>query len=490
MIKPEGRSLHIWLPGLVLIIGLLCTAIIDHQVDRSLSQQRMALLESHHQHYTDVVQQAIQSRVHTLDLMAAGLGASDDPQTSFQTQADRLLRRLPDVINLDRIVQVNDGERKRMEQQLSSASGQSITFGDWQSSGDTRPSNTQPRYQVVTQVAGRGKNSVSLGLVAPSVPHWRQPMDSAQQHDKVSATAQTQIQRNGENQSAVRLFRAVDDGAPAGERALISLAFSPDALLHEALPNRTAPGLQVTVFDLDQHLKTPLYATPSLIQPQHPQALRSAISLADREWILTTTPDANFADESRQRIQQVVWLVGVLTSIGAALLTLWLSRRVKRASEEQERLSQTLQAEEQIVENARIEKTALKQALQDSEQRSRDLVAIAGGCVAELDEQGRIGFISAQTVDLLNRPPADLQNQLLTDLMLDEDRPRFEQGLTASREERQVVRLDLQMLDSDDRTVPVTARIKPVVDTLTGCSGFRLSLHARPAMPEEPGTPA
>lgn len=490
MTQPQGRSLHIWLPGLVLIIGLLCTALINHQVSNGLTAQRTVLLESYHQHFTDSAQQAIEERVQALDLIAGSLGTSQAPQQTFQAQAENLLRRLPDVINLDRIERVGDDQRATMEQQLSRDSGQAITFGEWQSSGNTRPAGNQPNYQVITQVAGRGGDKISLGLVAPSVPHWRQPMDSALQHDKVSATAQTQIQRNGNSQNAVRLFRSVQNGAPAAEDALISLAFSPDELLREALPNRIDPALQVTVFDLDQHLKTPLFATEPLLQPQSPQALRSAVSLADREWILTTVPDASFADGPRQRIQQVIWLVGLLITIGAALLTLWLCRRTKAAREEQWRLAQSLQAEEQVLENARIEKTALKQALQDSEQRSRDLVSIAGGCVAELDEQGRIGFISAQTVDLLGLPPADLENRLLADLVLAEDRPRFEQSLTAARQERQVIRLDLLMIGDDSQGVPVTARIKPVVDTLTGCSGFRLSLHARPAMPEESSVPS
>ncbi|BES73724.1 hypothetical protein RE428_47420 [Marinobacter nanhaiticus D15-8W] len=489
MTQPQGRSLHIWLPGLVLIIGLLCTALINHQVGKGLTAQRAALLESYHQHFTDTVQQAIQARVQALDLIAGSLSASRAPQQAFQAQAESLLRRLPDVINLDRIERVTHDQRPSMEQQLSRSGGQPISFGEWQSSGDTRPAGTQQDYQVVTQVAGRGDDKISLGLVAPSVPHWRQPMDTALQHAKVSATAQTQIQRNGSSQSAVRLFRLVEDGSSDGERALISLAFSPDELLREALPNRIDPGLQVTVFDLDQHLKTPLFATDPLQQPLRPQALRSAISLADREWILTTIPDAGFADEPRERTQQVIWLVGLLSTLGTALLTLWLCRRTKAAREGQWRLEQALQAEEQVLENARIEKTALKQALQDSEQRSRDLVAIAGGCIAELDEQGRIGFISAQTVDLLGVPPAELENRLLADLVVAEDQPRFEQSLTAARQERQVTRLDLQMVDGADRTVPVTARIKPVIDTLTGCAGFRLSLHARPAMPEETAAP-
>ncbi|WP_148864640.1 CHASE domain-containing protein [Marinobacter fonticola] len=489
MTMPEGRSLHIWLPGLVLIIGLLCTVAVNHQIDKGLSTLRTALLESHHQHFTDTVQQALTSRVFALDLIAGSLGAGDRSANIFERQSENLLRRLPDVLNLDRIVRVTDAQRETMEQRLSRENGQNITFGEWQSSGNTRPAGQQAEYQVVSQVAGRDSSKISLGLVAPSVPHWRQPMDSALQHNKVSATAQTQIQRNGRSQSAVRLFRAVENGAPAGARTLISLAFSPDMLLQEALPNRINPRLQVTVFDLDQHLKTPLFATDPVNQPQRPQALRSAIGLADREWILTTLPDAGFADGIRQHIQQVVWLVGLLTTLAAALIALWLCRRVTVARAEQSRLGTALQTEEQRLENARIEKTALKQALQDSEQRSRDLVAIAGGCIAELDEEGCIGFISAQTVELLGRAPADLHRLPITDLVPDDDKSRFDQGLTASRQERQVIRLDLHMLNSGGEAVPVTVRVKPVVDTLTGCAGFRLSLHARPGMPEEPSGP-
>ncbi|WP_203142161.1 PAS domain S-box protein [Marinobacter mangrovi] len=479
MERPAGRGMHIWLPLVVLVVGILCTGTVDHWTSKSLDKQTRSLLESQHAHFTDLVQQAINVRIQTLDVLARTLSGHSDHSRIFQYQTEAVLRRLPDVIDLDRIITISDDERRVVERNLSDIGGQYITLGEWQESGITRVAPHQPSYQVVIQVADRHPPSAILGLVAPSVPHWRQPIETALQHDKVSATAQTRIQRNGSSQVGVRLFRALEDGS------LVSLTFSPDQLLKEALPAQMSPALQVTVFDLDQHLKTPLFATDRLEQPRMAWALRSAISLADREWILTTIPDKHYMGAPVERISQIVWLVGAAASLAAAVLVWLLCLRLARDRRDHAFVTRALDIESQALENNRIEKHALKQALQNSEQRSRDLVEIAGSCIAEMDEEGRIGFISAMAVDFLGRPPAELEHHPFSNYVMPEDRERFKQGLTASRQQRRLVRMDLLLQNSDSVGIPVTLRLKPVVDTLTGCAGFRLSIQARPGQPEE-----
>ncbi len=475
MDRPSGRSRSIWPPVIVLLIGLLGTGAVDHWVSKSLDKQTRALIDAHHAQFTDLVQQSINMRLQALDVLARTLAGADHPDDVFQRQASGLLRRMPDIVNVDRIVRISDAQRELVEQQLSQRSGQFITLGQWQESGSVSTAARQDQYWVVMQAAQRQGVAASLGLVAPSVPHWRQPIDTALSHDKVSATAQTHLRRNGTSEFAVRLFRSLDDGS------LVSLAFSPDQLLREALPARMSPALQVTVFDLDQHLKSPLFATDRLEQPRMAWALRSAISLADREWILTTIPDKHFMSAPAERIGQIIWLVGLAASLLAAIVIWLLAQRLNREQIAHATAQRLLDAENQMLENARIEKSALKNALQDSEQRSRDLVEIAGSTTAELDEQGRIGFISAQVVDLLGVPPARLHNRSLRDLVAANDRTRYDQCLSAARTEKRVERIDLNLHLDEQSPVPATLRIKPVVDTLTGCSGFRLSLQARSA---------
>lgn len=476
--------MHVWLPAAVLLVGLLCTFTVDRLVTRTLIRQNQTLLETHHQHFTDLVQSAINTRIQAVDLIAAGLSGDEHPASRFEPQSRRLLSYLPDVFSLDYLTRVTDDERAVVERELSDQSGQFIQFGQWQGSGNTLLAPTAPDYLVITRVEDRRQSNVSLGLVATSVPHWRQPIETALQQEKVSATAQTHIQRNGNSQLAVRLFKGLSNGT------LVSLAFAPDSLLKFALPGQINPALQITVFDLDQHLKSPLFATAPLIEPNYPRALRSAISVADREWILTTLPDRHFMDGFRERAKQIIWLAGLITTVLSALLTWWLCRRLRNSQTNEHRQERAIDGFEQVLENNRIEKAALTRALQDSEQRSRDLVAIAGSVVAELDESGRIGFISAQTVDLLGLPPADMQDHLLTEFVLAAERDRFQQGMKAARQERNVVRIDLQMQGANDQPIPVTVRLKPVVDMLTGCAGFRVTLQSRPAMPEDRQTAA
>ena len=123
-----------------------------------------------------------------------------------------------------------------------------------------------------------------------------------------------------------------------------------------------------------------------------------------------------------------------------------------------------------------VEKNVLRQALNDSESRSRDLVALSGAIVSELDEQGQIGFVSAQVADVLGLAPSDLVNRPFSELVAEPDRARFDQCLAAARQETALARVDVNLLHrSAERTVPAVVRVMVLKDPIHGVTGFRLS---------------
>lgn len=486
MTPPTGRRILVWLPAAVLLAGLLITGLVSRLVKQQLDTNSIALFEDQHLELAEEIQSAINDRLNLLSMVASAMQPGVNRSQMFNQQSSLLLRRFPDVLTLDRIATVPAAERGFVEQQLSSETGQYITFGDWRADGQTVTAATDDQYQTVVQVADRMQTAITLGLVATSVPHWRQPIQTALQHEKTSATAQTHLQRNGAQQTGIRLFRVCPQTTPDQPREIISLALSPHILIHDIVPGNISDDMQATVFDLDQHLKSPLFASSKIEQPLPGLAIRSALSVADREWILTTIPNSDLIYGESRRTRELIWLIGTAGSLLMAALAWWLGKRIRFEMAARAEVRKHLSTARRTNENARIEKDALKRALNDSEQRSRDLVELAGGFIADLDETGRIGYISPQILSLIGQPPGDLAQHPITDFVVPEDQERLKQAMAECRRGKQLTRIDLIMQHTDDYPVPVTLRIKTLIDTLNGYAGFRLSGISRPGQPEEP----
>ncbi|MGP4845311.1 hypothetical protein ACTXGQ_14330 [Marinobacter sp. 1Y8] len=485
MTPPTGRRILVWLPAAVLIAGLLTTGLVSRLVKQQLDTNSIALFEDQHLELAEEIQSAINERLNLLNMVASAMQPGVNRQKMFNQQSGLLLRRFPDVLTLDRIATVPAAERGFVEQQLSSESGQYITFGDWRADGQTVTAATDNQYQAVVQVAERMPTAITLGLVVTSVPHWRQPLETALLNEKTSATAQTDLQRNGAQQTGIRLFRACPQITPDQPRELISVALSPHILIRDIVPGNIRDDMQATVFDLDQHLKLPLFASPKIDQPLPGLTIRSALSVADREWILTTIPNSNLIYGESRRTRELIWLIGAAGSLLMAALVWWLGKRIRFEMAARAEVRKHLSTARRTNENGRIEKDALKRALNDSEQRSRDLVELAGGFIADLDEAGRIGYISPQILALIGQPPGSLTQLLMTDIVVEEDQGRLTQAMAGCRRSQQLTRIDLILQHTDDYPVPVTLRIKLLIDTLNGYTGFRLSGISRPGQPEE-----
>ncbi len=183
-----------------------------------------------------------------------------------------------------------------------------------------------------------------------------------------------------------------------------------------------------------------------------------------------------------QQSARLAWAYGALISGFAAFVCALVTFRWHRQTEVSVGILKELRAQHQQLNNIQTEKQILRQALDDSEQRSRDLVSLSGGIICELDEQGRAGFVSAGATDLLGFALSDLAGVTLESLISETDRDAFGKTLTAARQERQLQRTDLNLVNADQRPVPATLRVLVLHDTLHGFSGFRLSIQPRPGL--------
>lgn len=241
----------------------------------------------------------------------------------------------------------------------------------------------------------------------------------------------------------------------------------------------SVPGtLNLRVDTLERHTKTPLFQVIRVQTPDRSRSLRSEIAIGEHRWLVTTLPDSEFLAQPGHRSFRSIWLAGLAITVLATAVVVFLCLRIRHWQNRFRDADKVSREYELQQNNMQVEKSILRQALNDSEQRSRDLVALSGATICELDEQKLMGYISPQVVDLLQKAPADLAGTPFKQLVDPAYVENFLRTLQASRQERQIQRIDLKLLDADNRQVAVTLRVLALQDTLHGFSGYRLSLQS------------
>ncbi|OJS98869.1 PAS domain-containing protein [Marinobacter nauticus] len=246
--------------------------------------------------------------------------------------------------------------------------------------------------------------------------------------------------------------------------------------LRDTLATGLHDGISLRIDTLERHTKKPLIQLGSARHPAGNDALRTELQTNGRQWMVTTWPDSRLLASPARRMGWLVGASGGMITAVATLLALALCRQAARKDDNGRRLAGLNRIADQRITNLQVEKNVLRQALNDSESRSRDLVALSGAIVSELDEQGQIGFVSAQVADVLGLAPSDLINRPFSELLAEPDRERFYQCLAAARQETTLARVDVNLLHrSAERTVPAVVRVMVLKDPIHGVTGFRLS---------------
>lgn len=468
--KPARSRLLLWLFLPVLILGPLITWLLALQVqDHSVMLRRHVLAEQHHG-ATVRLQAQIDHLIDAAQHLADPLPPNE---ARFREHAATLIAGEPGLKAVEYLETVAHGLRSDLEQQLSVELGQFIRFGRWQ---QEEPIQTMPdadEYLVIRWVEGSKNHGLTAGLVADTVPHWQDALRVVLTEGEVTATPLTSLPGKEGQSRTTRIF------IPGSEDRLLGLAVDPAEWLAKALEPTRLPATELTVHDVDQHTKSPLLRFVALGEQEPDQALRSEVQVGNRQWLVTTTPTRAFLSEPSQRPVQLVWLAGLaITAIGV-IATLVLSRALAANRRALETAEDTNGYLERRLDNNQVEKTILTQALNNSEQRSRDLVALIGGFVCELDEYQQVTYVSPQIMDILNRPPAELAERPFHACVHEADRANFEAAIASARQDRKMARIDLHLVDDRDVAVPVTLRITAVIDALSGCTGFRMTGQPR-----------
>lgn len=475
----SGRPAYLWwlLPGLVLVGGLVLTALI---APRSLLTVERLAAEVSRVHHEQVSQNLSRQIADTLAATTALANASDP---DFPDRAARFLEQFPSITGMELLTHVSHDQRPMIERSLSEQSGQFIRFAVWEDRYDTDVAEVADQYLIIRRTqfrSAQGVSASSLGLVATSVPHWRGALRRALDEHRITATTVTGLSRNGNELYALRVFVPTSGSQAPGQERLISLVIRPEVWLEHHLDTLHDPRWQVEVHDISQHARQPLASLPAATHPADTSTtVRSTLAVADRQWMLSTTPDQGWLDGLKQQVLWPAWLTGLTITLLASALTLWavwLTLRTDRLLGRR-----TLRARHlgQQLDNTRVEKNILHHSLQESDRRTRDLIELGAGIFAELDEGRHIGYISPQVATLLEIPSTDLMGKAIDTLVTQDSQTDLAMAFDTARRDQTIQRLDTDIATLDGTVLPVAMRIKALKDPLSGCSGFRVSLTPR-----------
>jgi len=256
------------------------------------------------------------------------------------------------------------------------------------------------------------------------------------------------------------------------------------AALEQSLGSNLPEGLSLRLDTLERHTKTPLLQLGDSTSTGQNETLRTELDIAGNHWMLTTGAGDQLLGAGANQYHWMVITGGSAMTLTATLLALLLCHKLHMLNLtlcQQDRHHRHLDRQ---VANLKTEKNILRQALDDSESRCRDLINLSGGLVGQLDEHGHIGYLSDQAADLLGIAPSDLINHPFTTLVSEQERTRFSQCLESARREVAIARVDLQLIHQVDQLpVQVVLRVMALRDTVYGLTGFRLSASALNSSP-------
>lgn len=430
--RTQATVHHYWLTALVISAGLAVSWLV---ADKAISDYQKRAIDQHQQQH-NLLHTRLQGRINSL-LESIGwvvISARDSP-TMMRHSIAAFTNSYPSIMSAGLV-------------RHSAASDELL----WEySSVLHRQSNRLPLLlEEARALSGLMENPPASAAVIVT--------------PRISLSMENQLQQ------ATGLLRQ------AGDNLWLVLLVDPTALLKSLVgaPDTTLDAIRI--HDLDQHSKTPLYETGTIEETGYLQQ-RSELSVGNRSWLLATYARPGELAPGAWHSWQSVWLTGLTITGLFALVCYLLGRRTSRLQSGNRECLQKLKEQRQQLGNLRVEKNIIRQALEECEQRTRDLVELSPDITAELDESGRIGFISGQVADQLGQAPADLDGQPLSNLLAERHRQVLTTALEAARQEHTIQTTDIRLLNREGDEVNARVRILSLRNAVYGCTGYRLGIR-------------
>ncbi|MDX5298331.1 MAG: PAS domain-containing protein [Gammaproteobacteria bacterium] len=431
-----------WLPVIVLLLGVAITLGFWKSVQNSQQNLMIQRVPLWHAELQLTLNSGVEQRLASVQLQAQTLATQQDTAL-FESLSRELLRQYADIQRISWVTATVPDAGTDSPWMLSLQVSRSA---------DAHPPSQADIRDVPTLLPAL-KTALSAGIPAAS-PLLSEP-----------------------DQPGKVLMKWLIPVGNAPVQALILLELDPRQMLDSILSPHLNPGVITEVFDVEQHRKDPLFSSRErLLSTAQPISthLDATLQVLDRRWMLRTQPNSSLFSLIPSMLGNLILVLGALLSLLVGGLLWRATRQLEATRGAADAVRLQWEKDRRALQNKSIEKDVLNRALSDSEQRTRDFIELADAVAFELDEEGRIGFVSPQIHTLTERPPSAMNQRPLADLLPPDEQPRLTAALQDCRRSRHTVRLDTLLRKGQHDQIPVGLRVRPIADPINECIGFRV----------------
>lgn len=437
-----------------------------HQIESQNKQRALAIASNANDRL--VVLRSLRSYIQAQETFA---------EPEFSKQASLFLDHYPDILAIEWAPRIPDALRPDFETAMQSAGTEGYQIRQYSTANKIQPSETQPSYLPIQFVEPQSEREAALGLDLNSVPHWIDLLQKAKTKNAPVASAVTTITQGDSQQISVRIFYPVfdDEDLVSG---FLSMVIQLDPFIRYTLQGYGLSSISTELFDLNQQSKNPIYSwfgeQANLISVKTENArARETIPFADRQWLVMSTPTHRYLKSQRSNAPRNLMLGGLLLTAIAYLSLHWSYRVRLKLATKLTALEEKQDIEGRALQNKIIEKGVLSRALEDSEKRCRDVIALSRDYTWETDTLNEYTYLSPQAAKIKGFPPKQLAGKRFFECLIEEDRAKAEEAFRKSQKTQSNIELELRFIGPSGEAITELIRAVPLADTIGQWDGFR-----------------
>jgi len=399
-------------------------------------------------------------------------------KADFTRLSALFLQHYPDINAIEWAPRIPDALRHDFE----SSEKENYQILQYESANKAMVSPSKAHYLPIQYVMPEAERQAALGLDLSSVAHWEDLLEKSQKQNIPVASAVTSLKQGDKNQTSTRIFLPVFDNENR-LKGFLTMVIELDSFIRYTLQGFGQSPISTEFYDLGQQAKTPIYTWSGQQHNKVTANIKSAISretipFADRQWLVMSRPTHRYLKSQRSTAPRNLLLGGLLLTALAYFSLHWSYLIRRRLADKVNKLEGTLDIESRALQNKLIEKGVLSRALEESEQRCRDIIVLSQDYTWEADTNYEYTFLSPQAAKIKGVPPKQLAGKNILDCLVDEDREKAENALKSAYKNQVPIELELRFTHPSGATVIELFKAVPLIGSLGEWLGFRGTGHS------------
>ena len=468
----------------VLLFGLVLSIICYFYLSEQGYNKALEQIQNHNKQRALAIASNVNDRLLVLKSIRSHLETENTiTKAGFTRLSTLFLKHYPDINAIEWAPRIPDALRHDFElsqQQPEPRSRDAVqrNQGNYQilqyeSTNKTVPSPNKPHYLPIQYAVPEAEQQAVLGLDISSVAHWESLLEKSQNQNIPVASAVIQ--------TSARIFLPVFDNENR-LKGFLSMVIELDSFIRHSLQGFGQKPISTEFYDLNQQAKTPIYTWSGQHHSQATENIKIAVSretipFADRQWLVISHPNHRYLKSQRSTAPRNLLLGGLLLTALAYFSLHWSYLVRRRLANKVNTLESTLDIESRGLQNKVIEKRVLSRALEESEQRCRDIIILSQDYTWEADTHYKYTFLSPQAAKIKGVPPKQLAGTSLLDCVIEEDREKAEKALSSAYKNQIAIELELRFSHPSGRPVKELFKAVPLIGSLGEWQGFRGTGH-------------